>query len=231
LRVLEDAEVKMLVLDLFKISSDRDKQRKIGPSQIGDPCDYCVGAKLLGRKQLKSRYWLAGKLGTAMHSMLEAAVAEADKTDYRFTSLLSAKVEQKVMVYNLSGYGTISGKIDLQIPGVIIDYKSTTKLKLAKYKLDGVPHQYVVQQNLYAFGVNQLGGEQIQKICLVFVNRDGQGDGDVTIISFKYDEKVALEALVRLESIWQWVKTAPENLNDLASDPGCFYCNQVEPRH
>lgn len=220
-----DDQVRKLVLDLFKNPSERDKQYKIGPSGIGDPCDYCVSNKLLGRGSTGvSRYWLGAKLGTAMHALLETEANNADTSTARFNVLAGGFTEGKVVIGDLGSYGIIKGSIDLYVEGRIIDYKSSLKHKTAKYKLDGVPQQYVIQQNLYAWGLNKEGEYPVDRISLAFVNRDGSGDNDVWIHSFNYDEGVAVAAWTRLESLWEFVSNDgdPETLE---SHPSCFNCN------
>lgn len=226
---LDDDQIKMLVIDMLRNKSTRDKQTKIGASEIGNPCDYCVANRLLGKKQKDNDYWLGAKLGTSMHNELEA---EANKhilkpENYRFTYLKGAKLEQTIVLGEIEGYGVIKSKPDVVLPeyGNLLDYKSTLKKKVAKYKLDGVPMQYIYQQQLYAWGLNK-AGIKITRISLVFVNRDGSGDNDVWIYSFDYDETLALKAWDRLALLWQWLE-AGHDVETLQSDPGCYYCNQV----
>lgn len=226
---LDDLQVKWLVLDLLKNKSKRDKQTKIGASEIGDPCDYCVANRLLGRKKKDNEYWLGAKLGTSMHNELER---EAEKfltgtPDYRFVYLKNARLEQTIELGHIEGYGTVKSKPDVVLVEQehLLDYKSTLKKKVAKYKLDGVPMQYVYQQQLYAWGLNK-AGIKITRISLVFVNRDGSGDNDVWIYSFDYDESLALKAWDRLQLLWKWLE-AGHDVETLQSDPGCYYCNQV----
>lgn len=228
---LTDYEVKNLALDLFKVKSERDKQSKIGASEIGNPCDYCVGFRLLGHKQKDNQYWLAAKLGTGMHAVLEMAGEEADPDDYRFGAMRGAWIETSIVIGELPGYGILKSKPDLVLQAVdhLIDWKSSTKAKVAKYKLDGVPMQYVYQQMLYAWGLRQ-AGVIISKLSLVFVNRDGGTDSDVWIYSFDYDEGIALKAWSRLELIWSYLNSGddPEAMLDtLESHTGCYYCTRV----
>lgn len=228
-RTLEDAEVKMLVLDMLKSKSLRDKQTKIGASEIGNPCDYCVANRLLGKKQKDNEYWLGAKLGTSMHNELEAEAAKhlIRPQSYHFLPLKNARLEETIILGAIEGYGLVKSKPDVVLTehNHLLDYKSTLKKKVMKYKLDGVPMQYIYQQQLYAWGLNK-AGIKIERISLVFVNRDGSGDSDVWIYSFDYDETLALKAWERLELLWKWLE-AGHDVETLQSDPGCFYCNQV----
>jgi len=222
----------MLILDMLKNPSERDKQSLIGASEIGNPCDYCVGCRLLGRKQKESLYWLGGRIGTGIHAELEK---EAEKhtvkaENYRFLPLEGARIEQKITLGTIDGLGTLKSKPDLVLvrDKHLLDHKTTSKTKLAKYKLDGVPMQYVYQQSLYAWGLGKEGIE-IERISLVFICRDGSGDNDIWIYSWDYDEAQALKAWDRLELIWKWLQDG-NDVETLTSDPGCWYCNNVLQR-
>lgn len=226
---LEDSQVKMLILDLLKNPGERDKQTLIGPSEIGNPCDYCIGNRLIKTPKKGSRYWLGAKLGTAMHRELEHEEEKHIVTpeNYRFEALEGALIEQPFDLGTIEGYGTIRLKPDLVIVKYehLIDHKSSTKKKVALYKLDGVPEQYKYQQHLYAWGLNK-NGIKIERISLSFVNRDGTGDDDVWIYSFDFDEALAQKAWDRLESIWFWLQEG-NDVEKLPSHPDCWYCNNV----
>lgn len=228
-KALDDLEVKWLVIDLLRNKSERDLQAKIGASEIGNPCDYCVANRLLGKKQKDNQYWLGAKLGTSMHNELEAEASKflVRSIDYKFRPLEGALLEHKIELGTIDGYGTVKSKPDVVLTkhNHLLDYKSSLKKKVAKYKLDGVPMQYIYQQQLYAWGLNK-AGIKITRISLVFVNRDGSGDDDVWIYSFDYDESLALKAWDRLSLLWKWLE-AGHDIETLQSDPGCFYCNQV----
>lgn len=228
---LEDTEVKQLILDLFKNPSERDKQSLIGASEIGNPCDYCLANRLQGTGGGggSGLYWLGARLGTAMHETLEREASKhvIEPENYRFTALKGARIEEKITLGEIPGYGIIRSKPDLVLTGErhLLDYKSTKRTKLTKYRLDGPPEQYVIQQSLYAWGLNQ-AGIGIDRISLVFVNRDGAGDSDVVISSWDYDEKVALKAWHRLENAWKWLQ-AGGNPDTLPSDPDCYVCSRI----
>lgn len=228
-RTLEDEEVKRLIIDLLKNPGERDKQALIGASEIGNPCDYCVAHRLVKTPKKGSLYWLGAKLGTAMHRELEFEEVKHIEVpeNYRFEALEGALIEEKIVLGEIEGYGVIKSKPDLVLVkhNHLIDHKSSTKKRVAGYKLDGVPKQYVYQQQLYAWGLNR-AGVPIERISLSFVNRDGSTDNDVWIHSFDYDESLALRAWDRLESMWKWLQDGNDP-DTLASAPGCFYCEQV----
>lgn len=226
---LDDDEVKRLILDLLKNPGERDKQRLIGPSEIGNPCDYCVANRLIHTPKKQSRYWLAAKIGTSIHRELEYEEAKHIEVpeNYRFMALEDALIETPIILGTIDGYGTVKAKPDLVLTksNHVIDHKTSTKAKVSKYKLDGVPMQYVYQQQLYAWGLNN-SGVPVERISLSFVNRDGQTDDDIWIHSFDYDEALALKAWSRLESIWTWLQDGGD-VETLESHPDCYYCNAI----
>lgn len=226
---LEDAEVKQLILDLLKNPSDRDKQRLIGASEIGNPCVYCLANRLVNTPKGSSLYWLGAKIGTAIHRELEVEEVKHIEVpqNYRFNALEGAKIEESITLGEIANYGTVKSKPDLVLVkhNHVIDHKTSTKKKIQIYKLDGVPFQYVVQQQLYAWGLNQ-AGIKIERISLSFINRDGSTDNDIWVSSFDYDEALALEAWARLESTWKWVQDGGD-IETLPSHPSCYYCVNV----
>lgn len=226
---LDDDELRWLILDLLKNPGERDKQRLIGPSEIGNPCAYCVANRLINTPKGESQYWLGAKIGTAIHAELEREEEKHIVTPQsgRFRTLKGARIEQSITLGTIEGYGTVKAKPDLVLVNDrhLVDHKTSSKKKVQKYKLDGVPRQYVIQQNLYAWGLNQ-NDIPIEKISLSFINREGTQDSDVWIYSFPYDEQVALDAWDRLDSIWRWLQEG-HDVEDIASDPECYYCTRV----
>lgn len=230
---LTDNEVKSLVTDLLKTKSKRDKQSRIGASEIGNPCEYCVAHRLAGTPRRESKFWMGARIGTGIHAELEKEIEKhVDKAqDNKFKLLEDAASEYNLHITDMEGYGEIRSTADLMVTQALhlIDFKTTKKLQLQKYKLHGVPEQYVIQQQLYAYGFNQIAPGLVERISLVFINRDGSSDDDVWVASFDYDEKVATAALDRLRRIWEYVQDG-QDLERLDSYYDCFYCNVVLQR-
>lgn len=223
---LEDAQVKRLTLDLLKSPSERDQQRKVGASQISNPCDYCLGRALKGGPSEPNKWWLGARIGTAIHNALE--VEEEKHIDrprsYHFEALRGATIESKIVLGTVDGYGVVSSKPDLVLVAEnhLVDHKTTTKDKLKKYKLFGAPLAYIYQTQLYAWGLNKQG-TKIERISLNFICRDGSTDDHIWVHSFDYDEALALKAWNRLEGIWNFIQD--HELSELESDEDCFQCS------
>lgn len=228
--ILDDDQIKQLTLDLMKGKTRRDKQTKIGPSGIGDPCDYCLAMSLLGGQfQDKNPWWMGAKIGTYMHKGLEL---EIDKhvhtpTEPKFNALKDASTEQRLFITNLEGYGNIYGNSDLRLTsGNLIDWKSSTKDKIKKYKVNGVPTQYIVQQQLYGYGWNQVEPGAVERLSLVFIARDGSGDNDVLVHSFDYSPDIVEFALKRLRDTWTYLQSGGDT-DKLESHEDCFNCQNI----
>ena len=224
---LEDAQVKRLILDLLKSPSERDKQRKVGASNISNPCDYCLARALHGGPSEPNKWWLGARIGTAIHGALEEEeFKHIDRPrSYHYLALEGAKIEEKIVLGHIEGYGTISSKPDLVLTkeNHLLDHKTSTKDKIKKYKLFGIPTAYKYQTMLYAWGLNKQG-IPIERVSLVFIARDGTTDDDIWVYSLDYDENMALRAWERLEGLWEFLQSGG-NVNELESHEDCFTCS------
>lgn len=224
--------LKTLAISLLNTRTDRDKQKKVGASQISNPCTKHLAMALAGVEEEPSKYWLGGKVGTAVHSAIEEAIAKnADAEE-----LQDAMVEQKIILGEIDGYGVISSKPDLVLPRIkhLVDWKTSTREKTKKIQkwVDGTTQddattytmqKYIGQTQLYAWGLNNSGTE-VQNISLVFINRDGTNEADVVEYTFEYDESIALALWDRLKVLWEELQSGvhPESY---AGHPNCFSCS------
>lgn len=228
---LSGLRMKELSIGLLQNETDRDRQRKVGASQISNPCTKHLAMDLAGIKQQPSKYWLGGKIGTAVHNLIEAYIEE----NRDVPELSDAVVEQKITLGELDGYGVISSKPDLVLPAQkhLVDWKTSTRTKTKKIQkwIDGeskdsgttyTMQKYIAQTQLYAWGLTQAGTE-IETISLVFINRDGTNEVDVVEYTFEYDESMALALWDRLVVLWDELKNGshPESY---AGNPDCFNC-------
>jgi hypothetical protein len=227
---LDDAGLKRLVTDLLTTKSERTKQRKIGASSIGNPCPYCLAHALIGTEQRQGKYWLGAKIGDAIHKLLETEASKhVDKPEnYRFNALKNARLEEKVFIGNIPGYGDVFSTPDLYLSteNHLVDYKTSKRIKVEQYRLSGkLPIKYLYQVQLYARALIR-AGYPVDKISFVFINRDGTGERDVVVFSVDYDEKLADKAWDRVVSAWKWLEAGGDP-EILPSDPDCYVCDQV----
>lgn len=228
---LSGLQVKTLTLSLLQSESDRDKQKKVGASEISNPCTKHLALRLANEKLPPSKYWLGGKVGTAVHGLLEDAVEQNRDIEV----LTNAKVEQKIVLGELQDYGIVSSKPDLALVDAnhLIDWKTSTRAKTKKIQqwIDGkqddgttyTMQKYIGQTQLYAWGLNN-AGTPIDGISLVFINRDGTNENDVLEYTFEYDESIAVALWARLEYLWEELRNGshPESYPGHAE---CFNCS------
>lgn len=138
--VLADIEVRRLAIDLLRAETDRDRQVRVGASNLSNGCQFCLASNLLGFDRATSeggRAWGGRVLGTSIHATLESRMREAMKANRngfaeRFTG---ARIEQKLSIGTLGTYGDIYSTPDLVLPdrgdGHVFDWKGTTDTKMA----------------------------------------------------------------------------------------------------
>lgn len=228
---LNDMKIKELTIGLFNQKSDRDKQHKVGASNISDPCTRHLAHALMGTAQPEQKYYLGGKIGTAIHSFIESAIANSD--DSLFADAL---IESKITLGEIDGYGIVSSKPDLILPSVrhLIDWKTSSRPKVKKLQnfVDGIKHdsaseytlqKYMGQMQLYAWGSNN-AGVPIDKTTLVFINRDGTSDNDFWTFTVDYDESFAVALWNRVSNLWAELEDGahPESY---APHAECYKCS------
>lgn len=214
---------------------ERAKQKLIGASQVGG-CPRCLGYALMGKeKPTKTMKWLvpakkileglAAWIGTAVHYYLEKhiipfVVAEDD----------SIIAEERVEIYELEGYGTIKGNIDVHDNFEILDWKIVGDWSWNKMLMDRVENpdriprkQYRVQQHLYAYGLRKKGYE-IEKVSLVVFKKTSNSWEDVEVFSEDYNQNVVDAALQNLEEIYRLAKQG--RFEELPEDEECYNCSR-----
>ena len=209
--------------------STRDKQLSIGPSGIGDPCDYCVAQLMAQRitgKHVDDRGSLATWIGTAIHLLLQELLTgpNADPS-LRPLELIA---ENKILCGEIEGYGEIRGTTDLFIPGygIVVDWKGTKKDLIKKYKLHGTDTAYSYQRDIYGKGYADAGYD-VRYVANVFIPRDGWRFSDCWIDIAPFVYKNAEDALHRAEVIWNDY-VVPGQIDELASDDDCWNCTMSQ---
>lgn len=214
------------VLDIITragIWTPRAGQVAIGPSEVGHPCTRRLAYKLLDwdkPNEQQSGSWSA-QVGTAIHAHL------ADIFKKREGYL----VEQRVTIR-----GNLAGTVDLfdLKNGVVLDWKTTGSTKLATYRKEGADPQHVIQVHLYAYGLVQQGAE-VAKVALAYLPTSGQLS-DMVLDIRDYDEKIALAAFERLDSIHALlaavdVEANPQFWSQIPAEANrlCAWCPYFKP--
>lgn len=125
---LTDAELRHLTISLLTAETARDKQRRIGASNLANQCDYCLACAFMGISRetpQTSRAWLGRVIGTALHGLLEqrAGAAFAPR---------KVLIEHHIELGDLGTYGPVGSTLDFSIvdEGHVIDWKGATILDI-----------------------------------------------------------------------------------------------------
>ena len=225
-----DPDAARLKRDLTKIimwterDSPRSRQRAIGPSELGDPCDRRIAYKLTGTDPVNRSGdpWPA-VVGTAIHNWLEVAVTQYQKV-HGYQGWI---VEQRVAPDNL-----VSGRSDLfHVPsGTVVDYKTASSDKIRKLHRGEAPSSaYITQINLYGLG-HERAGREVHSVALVYYPRSGWLN-DAFVWHAPYDRGIAMGALDRLYAIGFKlldldIRNHPEKIVEIPATGGdnCVWC-------
>lgn len=204
--------LKAELTEMLSQESDRDKQRLVGPSSLAG-CAYCLGVEMLGQKE-QSFGWYP-RLGTAFHYWAE-----------HHNNIPGAQTEQKVIVGDIEGYGTIKGTLDLYLPHrkTIVDYKLVGKNTRQAAMLDGPSIQYRGQGHLYGKGATNKGLE-VEKIAIAYIPRDSYSLKDMYVWEQEYRPEFADKVLDRARKVWQVCSQG--ELESLPSESTCYDCNRT----
>lgn len=231
------------VIDAITQPTSRGKQKRIGPSQLGNPCDRCLTEQILlsaghvieGAEARKETTTVPTFIGTAVHERIEALTQD----------IPGAYRETKVEVGEVRGYGTIKGTADYYNENHrhLIDYKVVKKDKIAQYsrltretggEIDfastarGASNfkTYFVQLNLYASGLIK-AGHPVERMSLLMLPRDEplqRVEKALTEFVFEPVLEVAELALERASQLYEWGLDNLTSLSELDSDKDCYYC-------
>lgn len=186
-------EYRTLIEDALT-NQPRTLQTRIGPSELGNPCDRCLILKLGGTEETRDVAWLPF-VGTAVHGELEGIFAQAN------AGLESVRwlVESQVSVGTVGGVD-ITGHADLfdLATGEVTDWKIVGKSTLTKVKANGPTPTYRQQAHLYGRGFTRRG-LQVNRVRIAFLPRNEPSLAGAHIWSEPYDESIALAALARAD--------------------------------
>jgi hypothetical protein len=206
----------------------RSLQTRIGPSEIGRPCDRWILHKLNGDGEPDRGPAWKPAVGTAVHAQLEVwfdaanrGGGEVDRTEWI--------TEWQVTVGQIGGQD-ITGHSDLfHVPtGTVIDHKIVGPKQIAKYRLHGPSEQYRVQAHLYAKGFTDDGGwGPARTVAIAFLPRDGELSNTV-FWSEPYDPHIAFNAMTRANRLHTMLQIVGIDralaASPLCDDQWCTWC-------
>lgn len=173
----------------------RSLQKRIGPSEIGTPCDRCLAHKLIGTPETEQHAPWLPFVGTAVHALLEDVFTQANRgRDVRFL------VESTVSVGEIGGVD-ITGHadlFDLEL-GEVTDWKIVGVTTLRSARVAPSP-TYRTQAHLYGRGFVRRG-LTVNRVRIAYLPRNSVHLGDAVIWSEPYNEQIALDALARANGI------------------------------
>lgn len=228
---------RRLVIGLLSQETERDKQVKVGASNMSNLCEQCLARDLVGNQPPRGKYYMGSVIGTAIHALLE----ERAQGNPRLHS------EKRVTIGVIDGYGEVKSTTDLYDEELenCVDFKTTTREKLAFYRMvPDLPYepsevqeltkaratmnQYAAQMLLYGLGLSR-AGYKVSYCTMVFIARDAKTEEpeDIWAHTIVYSEKLALKVFDRVVSIYDLLAegAAPEEFD---SHPLCYICSTEE---
>ena len=208
----------------YENNRPRTLQKRLGPSEIGEPCARKLAYKLAhfpatGRARDP---WLA-ILGTATHAWLAEALAWYNERVGREDWL----IEQRVSVSD-----DIDGSCDAYfVPwALVVDHKIVGKTSFDKYVKDGLPEDYRVQKHAYGLGWARRG-YPVRKVAIALYPRWDDLGKRFHVISDEFRPEVAQNALRRVDTVQTVVNRLqpaqdPAQFRRIPRKPGrmCHFC-------
>lgn len=237
-----DVSPDILATELFQlieadiIGQPRSQQTRIGPSELGVPCDRRIGYHLAGVPKVNDRgpAWKP-YVGTAVHEQMATLMAKAEVGRWDDEAVDSPRwmVEQRVTVGRI-GAVEITGSCDLfdAHHGAVWDWKFTTRNQIREhYRPHGPGEQYRAQAHLYGRGFASQGYD-VRTVGVVFFTRDGEFT-DRYVWHEPYDEAIAVAALERATSIQSALEALGRDFTIPTlptADAHCRFCPWHDPR-
>lgn len=206
------------------IGQPRTQQHRIGPSEIGIPCDRRIGHKLAGTppvNRLDDVGWKA-YVGTAVHEQFANIMARLEIDTVAGGMGQRWHVEEKVGPGLVLDGEDIDGSCDLYDAwtGIVFDWKFTTRNKIREtYRPHGPGDQYRVQAHNYGAGWVRRGFP-VRHVAIFFWTRDGEFD-DRHLWHEPFDASLVTASHVRIERIKHTVDAGQLTALSTASS----YCN------
>jgi hypothetical protein len=184
------------VLTNLDASRPRSQQTRLGPSELGTPCQRQLAMKLAGvpRQLPDLRPPWAPMQGTAMHVLMEEALRFHNAQLGRPRWVIEERVH---MDDEINGSGDA---LDTD-HATVVDWKYVGVTTLAKVKRKTIPNEqlvrpdYRVQAHLYGYG-HERAGRQVRWVRLVFLARSHDYDASAEWTE-RYQPDIAIAALDR----------------------------------
>lgn len=209
----------------------RSLQKRIGPSEIGTPCDHCLAAKLAGWQQTERGVPWLPYIGTSVHEKLEGVFGLHNVRRVEQGKPMRYLMEHKTMVGQIGGtdiWGS-TDLVDLEA-GMTVDWKivGASTLKQAR---SGPTPVYRVQADLYAKGWND-AGIRIDHVSIAYLPRNAVSLDQAIWWTAPHDRsraQAALDRANRLHANLTVLESISSEARDiwitgLARDSHCYDC-------
>jgi hypothetical protein len=172
-------------------TAPRSMQVALGFSQLGGDCDRRLLHHLRGTRPINHPDPLRAIVGTGVHLILADFFRRLDAGTGRYL------VEQRLL------WQGVPGTVDLfdRRRRVVIDWKTTTMDKIARYRAQGPTKTQVVQIMGYGAAL-QAASEPVEHVALAFVPTDGTLE-DIFVWRAPLDVSIAQRAVERLSLLAQ----------------------------
>jgi hypothetical protein len=174
----------------------RSLQTRIGPSELGNPCDRCLISKLAGIEEARDVAWLPF-VGTGVHDQLERIILAHEAA----TAHLGGRylTETQVTVGTVGGV-PITGHCDLfdLYTGTELDYKCVGATTLRDVKANGPSETYKAQGHLYGKGFED-AGYTVRAVSIWYLPRNEPTLANAYLWQEPYNRAVAQAALDRAD--------------------------------
>lgn len=229
----EDADYKAHLLDVIReddAERPRTLQRRIGPSGIGHPCHFCLGAMLAMVPKLDTNEYAdcwPSFVGTAVHKRLEHVY---DRQNRRLGA--TRYLTEQTVTCGTIGDWELTGSCDLfdAVAKRVTDFKVQGDKAIAKSIRDGISEVYRVQKHTYGLGMANAGHE-VKRVGLLLLAKSKNFLADAEYIAEPWDHRIAEAAIRRADIItkagerdgWDYVLPRLKHLD------GCWDCARYMP--
>lgn len=222
----DESGLRSTIIGVVRNASDnapRSQQRKIGPSEVGTPCDRQLAYKMSDTAPARRAYddpW-PSIIGTATHAWLEEAF-RADNA----RRVAQGKPERWILEGRVRVGLGLEGSCDCfdTETGTVLDWKILGNTNYTKYTRSGPSETYRTQAHCYGLGYVQAGYD-VKRVGIGFFGR-AKTLNDLHVWSEPFSMETALLALKRMKRI-QDVLDNGAGPRTLEAKPGesCFFCD------
>lgn len=184
----------------------RSQQKRIGPSEVGEPCARQLAYKLAGIPEARTMPpgWRP-TVGTAVHAWLEECLAEHNTSARDRYGASRFLLEQRVNAGPCAG-GELTGSCDVydRVTATVWDWKIIGPSSYKRTRADinagrGVKHVYRVQNHIYGLGWTRRG-VPVDHVGNIFMPSAGELD-DALYWHEPFSPQIAADAMRRLDRI------------------------------